>query len=386
MEPAIVRSEPLVLRPKILLHDHFDGGLRPATVIDLARQNDYRDLPTHDPDELAAWFHRGAGRRSLALYLETFRHTVGVLSTPDSIERVAFECAEDLAADGVVYAESRFAPELVANGDNNMSLDDAIAAMARGFELAGPLGIELRIIVCSMRNFTISAAAAAAAVRGRDLGVVGFDIAGPEAGFPPADHLEAFTIARNGGLGVTIHAGEADGLGSIIEAMQDCAADRLGHGVRVTDDILSVPGDGQAPGHHRLGTLAAEVRDRRLCLEVCPTSNVHTGVGGITELAAHPIDLLAREGFAVTVNTDNRLMSGITLSGEYASLAETFGWGPDQFDAVEETALRSAFCDDGTRRRLRERLDQARAEADLTADLTADITADITVEWGATPS
>ena len=374
LEPSTAVPEDLRARPKLLLHDHFDGGLRAATVIDLAVQNGYRDLPTHDADELADWFHRGAGRRSLALYLETFTHTVGVLSNPESIERVAFECAEDLAADGVIYAESRFAPELVASDHNHMSLDDAIEAMARGFDRAAPLGIELRIIVCSMRNLAISPAAAAAAVRGRDRGVVGFDIAGPEAGFPPTDHLEAFTIARNGGLGVTIHAGEADGLGSIIEAMQDCAADRLGHGVRITDDIVTAPDDGHASGANpsganRLGTLATEVRDRRLCLEVCPTSNVHTAAGGITELAEHPIDLLAREGFAVTVNTDNRLMSHITLSGEYAGLAETFGWGPDQFDAVEATALRVAFCDEETRRRIGHRLGSG-----------------LTVERGATPS
>jgi len=348
--PPIDVPEAIRAMPKVLLHDHFDGGLRPATVIDLARQNRYRALPTQDPDDLGDWFHRGARRRSLALYLETFAHTVGVLSTPESIERVALECAEDLAADGVVYAESRFAPELVANrsgGTGGMSLDDVIAAMARGFDGAASYGIEMRIIVCSMRNLTISDAAAAAAVHNRDRRVVGFDLAGPEAGFPPGDHLEAFAIARAGGLGVTIHAGEAAGLESIAEAVDECRADRLGHGVRITDDITLSDG-----GEPSLGVLATAVRDRQICLEVCPTSNLHTGALGITVFAEHPIDRLARAGFAVTVNTDNRLMSEITLSGEYARLADTFSWGSAQFESVSRTALANAFCDDDTRRRV----------------------------------
>jgi len=337
--------------PKVLLHDHFDGGVRAATVVELAREQGYRDLPTYDVDDLAAWFHRGADRRSLELYLETFVHTVAVLRTPEAVERVAAECAADLAADGVVYAESRFAPELVARTsvgpvDAVMSLDDAIAAMARGFASAGD-SIEMRILVCSMRNFRISDDAAHAAVRGRDLGVVGFDIAGPEAGFPPAEHLSAFDIARAGGLGITIHAGEAAGIGSIREALVDCGAQRLGHGVRIVDEI-GFDSEGEAV----LGPVATLVRDAGTCLELCPTSNVHTGAAGITRLSDHPIDLLARAGFAVTVNTDNRLMSDVTVLDEYRALAETFGWGADEFTIANRTALRSAFCDDATRTRL----------------------------------
>lgn len=335
--------------PKVLLHDHFDGGLRPRTVIELARDHHYRGLPTQDPDDLAAWFHRGADRRSLELYLETFVHTLAVLRTPDAVERVAFECAQDLAADGVVYAESRFAPELVAGP--TMSVDDAIRAMRRGFDAGAALGIELRTIVCSMRDNTISAEAAHAAARNRDEGVVGFDIAGPEAGYPPSQHIAAFEIARAAGLGVTIHAGEADGLDSIREALDDCNADRLGHGVHLIDDFHR-----ERDGEWRLGDLATTVLGRQICLEVCPTSNVHTGAAGAIDLAHHPIDVLARSGLAVTVNTDNRLMSNITLSDEYEQLARTFGWGEREFTTANDHAVRTAFCDESTRRRIRDRL------------------------------
>lgn len=338
--------------PKVLLHDHFDGGLRPATVIELAREQGYRDLPTYDPDELADWFHRGADRRSLELYLETFVHTLAVLRTPDAIERVAAECAEDLAADGVVYAESRMAPEEITRldpvGGVGLTMDEVLAAMARGFASAPPT-IELRIVVCAMRNRNDSEAAARCATRRAHDGVVGFDIAGPEAGFPPIDHLAAFDIARAGGLGVTIHAGEAAGLDSIREALVDCGADRLGHGVRIVDDVDF--GD-DAHAEPTLGPVATMVRDRGTCLELCPTSNVHTGAAGVTDFAHHPIDRLARAGFAVTVNTDNRLMSDVTVLEEYRRLRDAFGWGAEEFAAANRTAMRSAFCDEATRRRL----------------------------------
>lgn len=334
--------------PKVLLHDHFDGGLRPSTITELAREHGYRGLPTENPDDLAAWFHRGADRRSLELYLETFVHTLAVLRTPEAIERVAFECAEDLADDGVVYVETRFAPELVAGP--TMTIDEAIIAMHRGLTAATTFGIESRIIVCSMRNFTISADAARAAVRQRDHGVVGFDIAGPEAGFPPTQHIESFDIARAGGLGVTIHAGEAAGLDSIRAAMDDCAADRLGHGVHLIDDIEERP-DGWT-----IGSVATEALEQQICLEVCPTSNVHTGATGTTSFGNHPVDRLARAGLAVTINTDNRLMSNITLSGEYHRLAEYFGWGDTEFATANAHALRTAFCDEETRRRVSDRL------------------------------
>ena len=336
--------------PKVLLHDHLDGGLRVATIIELAAEIGYRDLPTTDPDDLARWFHRGAARRSLELYLETFAHTVAVMSTPEAIERVAFECGVDLAADGVVYAEPRVAPELMASP--TMSIDEVIAAIGRGLRAAeAATDITLRLIVCSMRDRDISEAAASAAVRACEHGVVGFDIAGAEAGFPAGRHHRAFEIARAGGLGITIHAGEAFGLASIEEALR-CGATRLGHGVRIIDDV---------DGHGTLGPLARRVRDEAICLEVCPTSNVHTAAAGVTTFGEHPIDRLADLGFAVTVNTDNRLMSDVTVSSEYRALADHFGWDDDAFARANRHAVEAAFCDDDTRRAVRARLSPAPA-------------------------
>jgi adenosine deaminase len=322
--------------PKVLLHDHLDGGLRPATVVELARETGYRDLPTTDPDDLGDWFRRGAARRSLELYLETFAHTVGVMGTPEAVERVAAECAEDLAADGVVYAEVRFAPELVAS--EVMTVDEVIAAAVRG--LRSVRGIETGFIVCAMRDGARSLEVAEAAVRLREAGVCGFDIAGPEAGFPPSDHRAAFQLLQRAEVPITIHAGEAAGAESIADALA-CGAHRLGHGLRVTDQLGD---DG------RLGLVAETVHTQAIPLELCPTSNVHTGA--VADLADHPVDLLRRRGFAVTVNTDNRLMSGVTLSGEIAALCATFGWGATEVADVMRTAARSAFLDDDRRRNL----------------------------------
>lgn len=351
-------GDPLRSLPKVLLHDHLDGGLRPATVVELAREQGYRDLPTYDVDDLAAWFHRGADQGSLELYLETFLHTVAVLSTPEAIERVAFEAVEDLAADGVVYLETRFAPELVtlAAEGSKMTLDEAITAMWRGLETAPRAVVEARIIVCAMRNLPHGVAAAEAAVRNRDRGVVGFDIAGPEVGWPARNLRDAFAIARDGGLGVTIHAGEADGLDSIADALA-CGADRLGHGVRIVDD-LTVGHDGDQPG-----PLARMVRDRGIVLEVCPTSNVHTRAAGATAFDLHPIDRLRRAGFAVTVNTDNRLMSDVTVLDEYRNMAAAFGWDAPEFATANRVGLAGAFCDDDTRRRVGALLDAAYGDA-----------------------
>jgi adenosine deaminase len=333
--------------PKVLLHDHLDGGLRIPTIIELAAEQGYTKLPTTDPDDLASWFHRGAARRSLELYLETFEHTVAVMSTPEAIARISYESAVDLANDGVVYAESRFAPELVAT--DAMPIERVLAAIRAGFELAETeTGIVMRTIVCSLRHLGISATAATAAVNAKDQGVVGFDIAGPEAGFPAADHAEAFAIAKAGGLHLTIHAGEAFGLSSIKEALK-CGAERLGHGVRIVDDIIS-----EHPP--TFGPVATMVRERSVCLEVCPTSNIHTAAAGVTSLADHPIGQLERDGFAVTVNTDNRLMSNVSLSDEYAGLAAAFGWDAATFARTNATALDAAFCDDQTKQQVNARL------------------------------
>ena len=262
--------------PKALLHDHLDGGLRPATVLELAEQVGYENLPATDADELAAWFRTAAHSGSLERYLEPFAHTVGVMQTPAALYRVAYECVEDLAADNVVYAEVRFAPELhIGEG---LSLDDVVDAVLAGFAdgekavRADGRTITVRCLVTAMRHAARSLEIAELAIRFRDKGVVGFDIAGAEAGHPPTRHLDAFEYMRNHNGRFTIHAGEAFGLPSIHEAIAFCGADRLGHGVRIVDDISENP-----DGTYTLGRVAAIVRDKRIPLEMCPSSNVQTG-------------------------------------------------------------------------------------------------------------
>jgi adenosine deaminase len=323
------------LAPKVLLHDHLDGGLRPLTVVELADETGYADLPTTDADELATWMTRGANRRDLVLYLETFAHTVGVMQTPESLARVARECAEDLADDGVVYAEVRFAPE--QHLQRGLSLDQVVEAVVSGFRD----GMRTRPIVVgtlltAMRTAARSLEIAELAVRWRSRGVVGFDIAGAEAGFPPTRHLDAFEYVRRENFHLTIHAGEAFGLPSIWEALQICGAERLGHGVRIVDDVEPEP-DGGA----HLGRLASLVRDRRVPLELCPTSNVHSGAA--PSIAEHPIGLLTALGFRTTVNTDNRLMSNITMTGEMVNLVDHLGFGWDGLRRLTTNAARSAF-------------------------------------------
>lgn len=321
--------------PKALLHDHLDGGLRPATVVDLAKEFGYTGLPTTDVTDLAAWFNRGAKRNDLVLYLETFAHTVGVMQHRDAIERVSHECAADLAADGVVYAEVRMAPELCLEA--GLTLDEVVEAILAGFR-SGSAGTDLTIyLICSaMRTAARSSEIAELAVRHRDAGVVGFDIAGAEEGYPPTRHLDAFQYVQRENFHTTIHAGEAFGLPSIWEAVQFCGAERLGHGVRIVDDITG------PAGAERLGRLAAYVRDRRIPLELCPTSNVNTGV--CATIADHPIGMLRRLRFRVTVNTDNRLMSDTSMSNEFAQLAEAFGWGIDDFEWLTINGMKSAFA------------------------------------------
>lgn len=333
--------EDLIARaPKVLLHDHLDGGLRPATVIDLARDSDYRDLPAHDPETLATWFAEAAYSGSLERYLETFRHTVGVTQTAAALTRVSRECAEDLAHDGVVYAEVRFAPELhLSLGLTEREVIEAVlAGFAEGQHRAAEAGhvIRMGLLLTAMRTATHSRQIAELAVEFRDRGVVGFDIAGAEAGFPPTRHLDAFEYLRKENAHFTIHAGEAFGLPSIWEAIQWCGADRLGHGVRIVDDIDVNP-DGSAT----LGRLAAYVRDRRIPLEMCPSSNVQTGAA--RSIAEHPIGLLRRLGFRVTVNTDNRLMSGTSMTREMHLLSEAFGYGLDDLQWFTVNAMKSSF-------------------------------------------
>ncbi len=327
-------DEHLRRMPKAVLHDHLDGGLRPATIIELADAQGH-ELPSTDADELGAWFRRGASRRDLPLYLETFEHTVGVLQTAEALHRVASEASRDLADDGVVYAEVRFAPEL--HLERGLSLDEVVEAVTDGFrDGSADRAIVVRTLLTAMRTTARSLEIAELALRWRDAGVVGFDIAGKEAGFPPTRHLDAFQYVMRENFHITIHAGEAFGLPSIWEALQFCGAERLGHGVRIVDDI-TVDDDGVA----HLGRLAGFVRDRRVPLEMCPSSNVHTGAADT--IATHPIGLLRDLRFRVTVNTDNRLMSDVTMSGEMGRLHEAFGWGLRDFEWLTINAVKSSF-------------------------------------------
>ena len=328
--------------PKVLLHDHLDGGLRPRTVIELAEQTGYRDLPTTDEAELGRWFRRGADRQSLELYLETFAHTVGVMQTADAIARVARECAVDLAADGIVYAEVRYAPELSTSG--GLGLDAVMEAWLDGFRQGMALATEaghpivIRALVTAMRHQDRALEVAEVALRFRDAGAVGYDIAGPEAGYPPGRFADVFRHLTHESFHLTLHAGEGYGLPSIREAL-DLGAERLGHGVRIVDDIEVSAGDD--PGRVRLGRLAAYVRDRRIPLELCPTSNVHTGLAA--SVGEHPIDLLRRLRFRVTLNTDNRLMSHVTLSSEFEAVDQAFGIGLGEMEWLTLNAIKSAF-------------------------------------------
>src|SRR6476659_9362406 len=326
--------------PKALLHDHLDGGLRPATVLELAEATGYDDLPATDHDDLASFFRTAAHSGSLVRYLEPFAHTVGVMPTPEALHRVAYECVEDLAADNVVYAEVRFAPEL--HIDAGLSLDAVVDAVLAGFadgeKAASTEGraITVRCLVTAMRHQARSLEIAELAIRFRDKGVVGFDIAGAEAGYPPTRHLDAFEYMRENNARFTIHAGEAFGLPSIHEAIAFCDADRLGHGVRIADDI-TVGADGTAA----LGRLASLLRDKRIPFEMCPSSNVQTGAVG--SIAEHPFDLLARLRFRVTVNTDNRLMSDTTMSQERRWALGAFGYGWSDLERFTINAMKSAF-------------------------------------------
>jgi adenosine deaminase len=343
LTPEIARAA-----PKVLLHDHLDGGMRPATIVELAEECGYDGLPTTDVDDLAALVQRGANRRDLGLYLQTFAHTVAVLQHAPAIERVCRECVEDLAADGVVYAEVRMAPELCT--ERGLGLDEAVEAMLAGFALgeadaaAAGRPIVVRLLVTAMRTAARSAEIAELALRHRDEGVVGFDIAGAEAGYPPSRHMDAFERIRHDHFHLTIHAGEAFGLPSISEALGWCGAERLGHGVRIVDDITEGP-DGPV-----LGRLANYVRDRRVPLEMCPTSNVHTGAA--RSIAEHPIGLLMALRFRVTVNTDNRLMSGVSLSEEFVKLGEHHGVDLERMQWLTVNAMKSAFVHFDERLRL----------------------------------
>jgi adenosine deaminase len=338
-DPAFVAA------PKALLHDHLDGGLRPRTILELAGDVGH-PLPVDDAQALSDWFVRQASSGSLERYLTTFVHTVAVLQTPDALARVARECAVDLAADGVVYAEVRYAPEQHLEG--GLTLDEVVAVVQEGFEEgcaeAAALGTPIRVgtLLTAMRHAARSREIAELAVRHRDHGVVGFDIAGAEAGYPPSRHLDAFDYLHRENFHLTIHAGEAFGLPSIWEAVQVCGTDRLGHGVRIVDDIELLGGRDRfgRPRAH-LGRLAAWIRDNRIPLELCPSSNVQTGAAAT--VGEHPVTMLKDLRFRVTVNTDNRLMSATSMSRELELLSKEAGWTLADARWVTINALKSAF-------------------------------------------
>ena len=342
-----------VTLPKAVLHDHLDGGLRVGTILELAHQCGYPDLPASDVASLADWFDQGRSG-SLERYLEAFVHTVAVMQTPEAIERVAFEAVEDLAADGVVYAEIRFAPSLLTQ--KGLALDEIIAAalagLARGEAETGTVS---RYIADAMRHETDSAEIAAAAILFANNGLVGFDLAGPEAGFPPDDHLVACRMIREANLGLTLHAGEAYGPDSIWRALQRCGAHRIGHGIHIIDDCTM--DDGEIVS---LGPLASYVRSHQVALEICPTSNLHTA-GWKAE--GHPVGALHRAGFNVTVSPDNRLMSRVSMSGEFALLSDHHGFDTGDLHAITRRAIDAAFCDWETKQRLVARVDAAYAAA-----------------------
>jgi adenosine deaminase len=338
----LISEQQIALAPKVLLHDHLDGGLRPQTMIDHALASGYTKLPSYEPDQLANWFLEACSSGTLELYLETFEHTISVMQTPEEIIRVARECVLDLAADNIVYAEVRGAPELFMR--KGLTMDQVIEATVEGFnqgmaEVAHN-GKKIRVehILCALRQNHVSDEVATKVVKYKGRGVVGFDIAGPEAGFPPTDHIKAFNYLRDSGAHYTIHAGEAFGVKSIALAVNECGAQRIGHGIRLIDDIDF------SSGEAKLGSLAQEILDNQICLEMAPTSNLQTG--GATSYATHQIGVMKKLGFNVTLNTDNRLMSATSMNREAREIADRYSWNLDDLHDVARNGIYSAFIDD----------------------------------------
>jgi len=336
--PMKLSDKTLQTVPKVLLHDHLDGGLRPETVIDLARDAKYKKLPTQDPEKLAEWFHRGARRGSLPLYLEGFAHTCGVMQTEEALERVAYEMMEDMHKDGVVYVETRFSP--LFHTEKGLHWDEVVNAVLAGLEHGKKdFDVEYGLIICAMRNMKLSQEMAELAVDFRERGVVGFDLAGEEGGFPPKKHVDAFHFIQRENFNITIHAGEAFGKESIWQAIQWCGAHRVGHATRLIEDI-------GLDKHNRrkivkMGYLAQYVLDKRIPLEICLTSNVDTGA--VKSLEEHPFGLLYNYKFRVTLNTDDRLMSATTMTKEFKIAQRVFKLSIDDLEKITINAMKSAF-------------------------------------------
>jgi adenosine deaminase len=331
--------------------------LRPTTILELADEIGHR-LPSTDADDLHRWFIRGAESCDLLRYLETFEHTCAVMQTEAHLERVAYECALDLAADGVVYAESRFAPE--QHQLRGLSLDAVVDAVQAGFRrgmvdaAAAGTPIVVNTIICAMRTGDRLTEIVELTLRARDRDdrVVAFDLAGAETGWPPSLHAEALAIARAHHLHLTIHASEPPDRELIADALEH-GAERIGHGVRITADIDGTPTDG------RLGRLARSVLERQVLLELAPTCNVQ--IGAVPTLADHPIGPLLRRGFRVSVNTDNRLMSNVTVSSEVHAVAATFDLAWSEVGALQLHAIDASFAEWDERRRLRAQIAAAYA-------------------------
>ncbi len=331
----MVTREMIRQLPKVELHDHLDGSVRPSTIIELARESDV-ELPAREPGALAEWFHRGADRKSLKLYLEGFAMTISVMQTEESLERVARETIEDLAADHVVYAEIRFAPMLhVARG---LNLEKVVLAVLRGMEAGrAKTGTDFGLILSSLRDQQVSLETAELAVAFRDKGVVGFDLAGDEHGHPPKRHLDAFEYIRSKNFNITIHAGEAFGMESIWQALQICGAHRIGHATRLREDMV-VSGTRIV----QMGTLAHFILDKRVPLEMCLSSNVQTGAA--ESLDEHPFPLYYRNNFRVFLCSDNRLMSDTTLSREMELAVKHYNLTLEDLEKITINAMKSAFA------------------------------------------
>ena len=315
--------------PKVLLHDHLDGGLRPETIIEIADEIGYLNLPTYKPTKLADWYQESCDSGSLVRYLETFDHTIAVMQREQDLVRVAKEAVIDLANDGVIYAEIRVAPEHFTK--QNMVLEQVVEAMLEGYRLGEvETGLKVNTILCGMRQLDMSQKVAELVVKYRDQGVVSFDIAGPEKGFAPTLQKDTFDYLKSHEIPFTIHAGEADGPESINLAINACGATRIGHGVRIVEDLPA-------------GAIAKQVLEEQIHLEVAPTSNLQTGVADT--YAHHPIERLFDLGFNIGINTDNRLMSRTSMSHEFSECQKAFGWGLAEFRELTLSAMNAAFID-----------------------------------------
>ena len=333
--------------PKVSLHDHLDGGLRPATILELAAEIGL-EVPASTPTALQEWFNESCDSGDLVAYLKTFDLTIAVMQSPENLARVAREFVQDLGADGVVYGEIRWAPE--QHLTTGLSLDEVVEAVQAGLDAgvddvrASGHSIRVGQLISAMRHLDRGLEIAQLAVRHRDRGVVGFDIAGPEDGFSPERMRDAFDYLAREYLPRTVHAGEAAGLASIESALFDGRAMRLGHGVRIAEDIQTEREDDEST-FVTLGPIAQWVKDREIALETSPSSNLQTGAIAQwgDELIDHPFDLLYQLGFNVTVNTDNRLMSNTTLSRELFLLAETFGYDLADLEVFQLNAAAASF-------------------------------------------